>query len=420
MIDRNIILACLGIQDEKVWTFDSIIENGETHIYLNLKDERIKCPYCQNDKIVIKDYYNTTINNSIIRLSKVFVHIKMRRYLCKTCRKTFRQQFFLGKFGRSTSFAVEMSVMESLKKKVSFKDVAEEHNISVTQCIRIFDESNKFERLSLTRAICVDEFFFKYDKKGDAQYPFIIVDPNSAKIIDILPYRTKPYLESYFRCIPKEERAIVNFFVSDMNETYRAIKKKFFPQALHIVDHFHVIKIFNEKLKHQRLEIMKSCEKDSYEYKFLKKYHKMFYKNVAELKQMRKINERTGEIFDRELELKYVLRHYPQLQEIYFAREDFAYSMMKLEDRYKTFNKMDFYIQKFEKSTNKYVREIASTFKNWRFEIVNAYSKNDYHFCLTNAIAENMNGEVKKLINISYGYNNFERLRKRILYINAH
>ena len=51
MIDRNIILACLGIQDEKVWTFDSIIENGETHIYLNLKDERIKCPYCKNDKI---------------------------------------------------------------------------------------------------------------------------------------------------------------------------------------------------------------------------------------------------------------------------------------------------------------------------------------------------------------------------------
>ena len=300
-------------------------------------------------------------------------------------------------------------------KKVSFKDVAEEHNISVTQCIRIFDESNKIERLPFTRAICVDEFFFGYDHKGDAQYPFIIVDPDSAKIIDILPYRTKPYLESYFRCIPKEERTVVNFFVSDMNETYRTIKKKFFSQALHIVDHFHIIKIFNEKLKYQRLEIMKSYEKDSYEYKFLKKYHKMFYKNTAELKQMRKIDEKTGEIFDWELELKYVLRHYPQLQEIYFAREDFTYSMMKLEDRYKTFNKMDFYIQKFEKSTNKYVREIASTFKNWRFEIVNAYSKNDYHFCLTNAIAENMNGEVKKLINISYGYNKFERLRKRIL-----
>ena len=48
-----------------------------------------------------------------------------------------------------------------------------------------------------------------------------------------------------------------------------------------------------------------------------------------------------------------------------------------------------------------------------------AYSKNTYGIVLTNAMAESNNNYIQTLINIGYGYSNFNRLRKRILYISS-
>ena len=81
---------------------------------------------------------------------------------------------------------------------------------------------------------------------------------------------------------------------------------------------------------------------------------------------------------------------------------------------------IDFFIQKFENSAVKEIRKISRTFKNWYHEIINAYSKNTYGVVLTNAMAESNNNYIQTMINISYGYTNFKRLRKRILYMSSY
>jgi transposase len=42
-----------------------------------------------------------------------------------------------------------------------------------------------------------------------------------------------------------------------------------------------------------------------------------------------------------------------------------------------------------------------------------------YGVVLTNAMAESNNNYIQKLIEIGYGYTNFNRLRKRILYMSS-
>ena len=39
---------------------------------------------------------------------------------------------------------------------------------------------------------------------------------------------------------------------------------------------------------------------------------------------------------------------------------------------------------------------------------------------LTNAMAESNNNYIQTLINIGYGYSNFKRLRKRLLYMSSY
>ena len=91
--------------------------------------------------------------------------------------------------------------------------------------------------------------------------------------------------------------------------------------------------------------------------------------------------------------------------------------MVKMKDLEETKESMDFFINKFLSSTIKEVVEIGKSLSNWYSEIVNAYAKNEYGFCLTNAIAESNNNYIKELIHCSHGFTNFHRFRKRILYL---
>ena len=94
--------------------------------------------------------------------------------------------------------------------------------------------------------------------------------------------------------------------------------------------------------------------------------------------------------------------------------------MLKLLNYDETKKMIDFFINKFSKSTVKSLNEIAKTFKHWYEKIINSYSKNTFGVVLTNAMAESNNNYIQTLINIGYGYSNFKRLRKRLLYMSSH
>ena len=93
--------------------------------------------------------------------------------------------------------------------------------------------------------------------------------------------------------------------------------------------------------------------------------------------------------------------------------------MLKLHEYYETENYLNYFIKKLSNSTVNELNKIGKTFIKWRKEIINAYAKNVYGVVLTNAMAESNNNYIQKLIEIGYGYTNFNRLRKRILYMSS-
>ena len=59
--------------------------------------------------------------------------------------------------------------------------------------------------------------------------------------------------------------------------------------------------------------------------------------------------------------------------------------------------------------------EIWGMWYNWQIEILNSFIYID-EWRLSNAKIENINGQIKNLMAISYGFTNFERTRTRIIY----
>lgn len=286
MIDSKDILTLLGLPSEDVSQVSVICDTSDIYqVEIELKDIRPSvCPHCSSDKIIIKDYYTTSLNNSIIRKKKLFVNIRIRRYKCKCCKKTFKQKTFLYDDNNSISKNVKKIVQKMLVDRVSMEYIAKELAISKTTVINILDAMPNPIRSKLPSVICLDEFHFSNANHKAGKYPCVISNPFSSEIVDIVESRRKDYLIEYFEKIAISERKQVKYFISDMNETYRLIHHKFFAHSTYIVDHFHIIKLFTDAIQKLRIKIMKEQHKDSKAYRYLKRNWKLFLKNRYSLK----------------------------------------------------------------------------------------------------------------------------------------
>ena len=85
------------------------------------------------------------------------------------------------------------------------------------------------------------------------------------------------------------------------------------------------------------------------------------------------------------------------------------------EDQLEIQQKLAEFIKAFHTSSSPELRRFGNTLSNWQIEIINSFTYiNDWR--LSNAKIENINGQIKNLMSISYGFTNFERTRTRIIY----
>ena len=233
--------------------------------------------------------------------------------------------------------------------------------------------------------------------------------------------RKSDYLKDYFSNIPITKLSTVKYFITDMWEPYRTIKRRYFQNATHIVDYFHVIKAFNEIITSMRIQTLKSIveeeDKECKEYKFLKKNWKIFLMNRGKLSKIVKVSNITGTKYYLIDKVDQCLKRYPKLNEAYQNREDFIRDYRKI-NYYRDAEKLiDFSIKRFEMSFIPEIKDLAKMFQNWRDEIINSAVKTSYGLRITNSISESNNNMIQTLVDICYGLVSFQRLRKRILMI---
>ena len=95
------------------------------------------------------------------------------------------------------------------------------------------------------------------------------------------------------------------------------------------------------------------------------------------------------------------------LQDLFKIKKDQYFS-----DAFKSFGWL---IKKLDNSSSSLLKEVAKTYEKWKIEICNAYSLHIGFNNISNSIAECSNNKIKTIIKAAYGYNNFERFRKRAI-----
>lgn len=214
--------------------------------------------------------------------------------------------------------------------------------------------------------------------------------------MDILPDRTQSHLTSYFREIDRAQRLRVKYFVCDMWQPYVDLAHTFFPNAKVCIDKYHFIRQVTWAMENVRKRLQKTMTIT------MRKYYKRSHKLL--LTRYHKLKEENKKACDRMLLYNDDLRLAHWLKEkFYDICQDTRYSRQR----------RDFHdwIKIAESSGLKEFEKCADTYRRWSKEILNAFK-----YGITNGTTEGFNNKIKVLKRTSYGIQNFERFRTRILH----
>ena len=204
-----------------------------------------------------------------------------------------------------------------------------------------------------------------------------------------------------------------------MNDTYKRIHNMYFKDSIHLIDMFHISNLFNNCVREIRTRILKQQEYNSREYRFLKTNWKFFQMHEDRLNKLYRVNGNTGVISYWKDEVYYVLRKYNELNKAFYLKEEFYKNTRRLLFYSEAEKLVSFLIINANSALVPEINKLGKSLQNWKYEIVNALVRNPFKRRLSNGIAEANNSVIEKLINSSFGLVNFERLRKRVLYITS-
>jgi transposase len=92
-------------------------------------------------------------------------------------------------------------------------------------------------------------------RKGKASYCCVLTDLDRNIALDVLPNRSKETLIAHFKRLGPQFCAQIESVSFDMWSAYHAMSQRFFPQAVHVVDRFHVVRALNKVLDDLRRKL---------------------------------------------------------------------------------------------------------------------------------------------------------------------
>lgn len=389
MLSSDYTRKLLGLEDVIVTDFEETPQSIDINIEM---PRRIHiCPRCGQSTDRIHDYRLQIVRDAPIRTKPVYLYLRKRRYRCPDCGKRFYENVpFVPKYYQVTSQLIAF-VIDSFREMRTMKSIGMQYNISGMSVARYFDNIS-IGRPNLPNCIGIDEY---KGNAGGEKFQCILTDPKHRKILDLLPSRKAEDLSHYFTGF-KDWRN-VDYVVMDMSNLFRSVAKARFPNAEIVADKYHVMRLVDWAFESVRKEEQN---------KFSKKYRRTFKRSKSILRK-KWINLKD----DEKDKLVQMLNISKPLAKAYYLREDFR-NIFECQDRASASKALGDWIFKAEFENLDSFKSCIHSITEWQHEILNIFE-----FKLTNAYTEGCNNKTKVLKRISYGVRDFERFRKRRMFM---
>ncbi len=389
MPKKDIILNLPGYSIVKV--------TGNNPVYIEVSYNRVvRCIYCNGKHLRKKDSFERKIRHESIGLRYSYLCIKAHKFQCYGCKRYFNQRFpGVGKYQRATE-SLRKEVFHHHTQGVSQKDLSRHFHTGKSTIERWYHYGYERQEKRITSSLCprvlgIDEHSFT-KKQG---YITTLCDLGKHKIFDIVKGRSGRDLEAYFKALEGKER--VRVVCIDLSSSYRALVKRFFPNAKIVADRFHVIRLINQlsmqtfhqidpAMKYQRGTLIALKTKPE---------------NLTPLR----LSKRDGYL-EQQPAIAAIYDFKQQLHRLLTKKHCTAKECKRLLPQFLEM------VKELKQSAFQHLRTLGNTLFKWREEVVRML-----RFTKNNGITEGFHRKMKLIQRRAYGFRNFEnyRLRVRVL-----
>lgn len=443
----NSITELLNLEDSDIFISDISIQATTKTLTLETKLYSHYCPSC-GFRMHSKGIKNRTIKHPILQDNyELILILKQRRWKCTNpeCNYDISDSFKFVNKRRRTTNATDMLIVYAYRDLMETSaSIANRFHISDTHVHEVFDRYVKMDRLPLTDAICIDEVFLDMDEY--CKYALVIQDFHTGDPIDLLRSRRVNVTEPYFVSIPTEERNAVRYLISDMYNQYISYVDKYFPNAVPVVDSFHVIQWITRMIDNYIRQLLKKFRQRDRELEDQLSYEQQKPVSLPPSDEVYLLQKYRWLILASQSNIKYhseprMDSHFHCLMNT-FDYEDSLFRIdpklkdfRDLKERYLQFNtrnagnpikareELSELIIMYQTCEHEIFRDFGDLLEKYEDYIINSFIMVEKHGAgkvynsrLSNGPIESINRKVKDLKRLGRGFRNFEHFRNRFLY----
>ncbi|QGV25221.1 ISL3 family transposase [Lentilactobacillus kefiri] len=365
------------------------------------------CGVINDHQIIGYGWRRTTIRFAKTLGSTVILCLNRRNFHCKACHTNFLAQTSAVPKHCTISNTTRKQCLEKLTEPVSLKHIANELSTSDSfvgrQLLRA-ERDFKTNWHYLPKVLLMDEV--KSTKSATDAMSFEFMDAETHELIDLLPFRTIYQLQKYFQHYDQAARENVKIIVTDMNYTYPKLVGQIFPNAIVVIDPFHLVNALNRAFNKTRVRLMKTLATSSRQYHALKRYWKLLLTpaNHLNYEAFRKWTNfpypaTATDVVDALLDID------PELKQTYDVM-NWLRETIKNRD-WPNYNQAFHHLQGCSEEMLAALQTLAAHHD----EIGNTFT---HHY--TNGPLEGSNNKIKVIKRTGFGYRNFFRFRLRVLF----
>ena len=370
-------------------------KQGAVTFTIEQPDHRLRCPTCDGHEVWREGSVSRRWRTTPIGKNPVFVEFAVPRVWCASCQhiRQVKVQFADPQVRYTRSF--ERYALE-LSRFMTIKDVAQHLGVSwdVIKGIQKRNLQRRFRRIRLKglERIAIDEI--SIGKRH--RYLTVVLDLDSGAVVFIGEGKGADALEPFWKSL-RASGAQIQAVASDMAPAYLFAVAENLPNAVHVLDRFHVMKLFNEKLSDLRREVQRTAE--TIEQKdVLKGVRWLLLSNAENLDETKNHRERLDE----------ALRLNQPLATAYYLKEDLR-RLWEQRNKAEAERFLDDWIRRAEASGVRMLIKFAKTLRIHRTGLLAWYL-----YPISTGPLEGTNTKIKALQRQAYGFRDPEFFRLKI------
>lgn len=353
-----------------------------------------QCPHCNCSSLRTKDSFWRFIRNGRIYDRSSILKVKCHKFLCLGCRRYFNTRIAGVRLWSRSTEALKRSVFAACNRGCPASTVARDYGIGTASVERFYHQVLDLENRKIfpvcPRILGIDEH--RFTKRHGFATTFC--DLRHHRVFDVALGRDSGTLDGFIRSLRGRDR--VRIVCMDMNRAYRSLVRQWFPNAMVVLDRFHVIRLVNERFRQTLTEL--DDEHLSYNRGHLMRLMTMARDRLDPVKQ-----KRLDRYFQDQPAIGILYGFWHDLNDLLRSRNQTMAGCKRLIPRFLG------YLQQLIISPFEPLKTLGRTLSSWKEEVVRMF-----RFSRSNGITEGFHRKMKLIQRRAYGFRNFENYRLRV------